>query len=280
MTLEDYEKSSDNDILLLELGEQTVTHVDGAISHEPFWICTTKRFFEEVKISYDVQENEGINVAIDVTYRLSSTNNNLGFIGTTTNVMHEDRTTCYSFVPFAWFFCCTEAKIVYESVYKCIKKWSKLIHDIELDVKYIQQDHCAASAAAADECFPLAIIADCFPHLIRKCREKKSLLHDSALLNNFLEDVLRLHLSCSRSIFSVLSVATIKHWEEQGETEYASWFKTVYLHKRWCNFSIGSLPVGVQPDNNCLESLNKVVKNLIGTNTPFGVLLKVRQILL
>jgi len=156
-----------------------------------------------------------------------------------------------------------------------VKKWTTLIHSIDFDVRYIQQDHCAASAAAATICFPAAIIANCYPHLIRKCREKKNLLKDPSLLNKFLEDVVRLHLACSNEIFIALSTATLKHWENQGERDYASWFKNVYLHKRWCNFCIGSLPVGVQPDNNSLESLNRVVKNWIGTTTPIAVLLKV-----
>lgn len=259
----------------MELGEQTVTHVDGAITVEPFWVCTTKRFFQEVKFASDVQNSHGMNISIDVTYRLSSTDNNLGFLGTTTNVLQENRGTSYSFVPFVWFFCATEATIVYESVYNNMKKWAKLIYNIDFDVKYIQQDHCAASAAAAANCFPAAIIANCYPHLIRKCKEKRHLLKDSSLIDTFLEDVVRLHLASSKEIFVALSSATLKHWEQQGEKEYANWFKNVYLHKRWCNFCIGSLPVGVQPDNNCLESLNKVVKNWIGTSTPFGVLLKV-----
>jgi len=226
-----------------------------------------------------VQDKEGINCCIDVTYRLSASNNNLGFLGTTTNIVNENKLLTYSFVPFLWFFCATEATVVYEAVYNSITKWSKLLHGINFEVKYMQQDHCAASAAAAGNCFPLAIIADCYPHLVRKCREHKNLLRDKDLLGGLLNDVQRLHLADpSNDIFSILAAATIKHWEQQGEGEFATWFKEVYLHKRWCNFSIGSLPIGVQPDNNSLESLNRVIKNWIGTNTSFAILLKVRLV--
>lgn len=240
-----------------------------------FWICTTKSFFDEVKKSYDVQNGEGINCAIDVTYRLSASDNNLGFLGTTTNVQHENNTTTYSFVPFLWFFCATEATVVYEAVYKNIIKWAKIIHNIDFNIKYIQQDHCAASAAAALACFPAVIIADCYPHLVRKSKEHKSLLVDKELIGGILEDIERLHLVASKDIFSILSSATIKHWQQKGEREYATWFQSVYLHERWCNFHIANLPIGVQPDNNSLESLNRVIKNWIGTKTSFATLIKV-----
>jgi len=145
-----------------------------------------------------------------------------------------------------------------------------------LQVKYIQQDHCAASsAAAADVCFPSAIIADCYPHRVRKCKENRSLLKDSKLLPSILEDVHRLHLTHCTELFRTLSTAVIKSWQKNGEKDYAQWFQKVCLHQRWCNFNIGSLPVGVQPDNNSLESLNRVIKNWIGTNNSFAVLLKV-----
>lgn len=260
---------------MLDIGEQIVQKSDTRSLSEPYWICTTKRFFEEVRYAQAVQNDEGMHIAVDVTYRLSSTNNNLGFLGTTTNVLNEDRVSSYSFVPFIWFFCATEATVVYEAVFNTLKKWTKIVHGTDLVVKYIQQDHCAASAAAADICFPGAIIADCYPHLIRKCKENRSLLKDPTLLSSIMEDVNKLHLAHCTEFFRTLSTAIIKNWQNNGEHEYAQWFQKVYLHRRWCNFNIGSLPIGVQPDNNSLESLNRVIKNWIGTSNNIAVLLKV-----
>jgi len=56
VTKNDYDNAQENDILLLELGEQTVTHVDGSTTIEPFWVCTLKRFFEEIKFASNVQD--------------------------------------------------------------------------------------------------------------------------------------------------------------------------------------------------------------------------------
>ena len=124
-----------------------------------------------------------MHIAIDVTYKLTSTNNNLGLLGTTTTVLHESGGFCYSFVPFLWFFYATEETVVYEAVFNSIKKWSKMIHNIDFEVKYIQQDHCAASASAADICFPRAFFFDCYLHIVRKCKENRSLLKNSSLIN-------------------------------------------------------------------------------------------------
>lgn len=264
-----------DDILVLDIGNQSVNRSDGTISTEIYWICTTKAFFNEVKNAYDVQGEEGINCAIDVTYRLSASDNNLGLLGTTTNVMNDNKSLTYSFVPFMWFFCATEAAVVYEAVYRTIIKWAKLIHDIDFKARYVQQDHCAASASAAISCFPLTVIADCYPHLVRKTKDHKSMLVSKDAMAGILEDITRLHLVASKNIFTILSIATIKRWEEQGERVFAHWFKSVYLHERWRNFYIASLPVGVQPDNNSLESLNRVIKNWIGTKTTFAILIKV-----
>ena len=173
------------------------------------------------------------------------------------------------------FFCATEATVVYEAVYKTIIKWSKIIHNIDFHAKYIQQDHCAASAAAASTCFPNVIIADCYPHLVRKAKEHRNILVDKGQISGILEDIERLHLVASKDIFSLLSMATMKHWRNKGEKDYADWFESVYLHERWCNFHIATLPIGVQPDNNSLESLNRVIKNWIGTKTSFPILIKV-----
>ena len=172
-----------------------------------------------------------MHITIYITYRLSSTNNNLGLLGKTTNVLNDTRGSTYSFVPFLWFFCATEATVVYEAVFNSLKHWAKKIHDINVEVKYIQQDHCAASAAAADICFPTAIIADCYPHLVRKCKENRSLLKDSSLLPTFLEDVHRLHLTHCNELFRSLSTAVIRSRGKREKMDCAQWFQKVYLHR-------------------------------------------------
>ena len=94
---------------MLDIGEQIVQKSDTRSLSEPYWICTTKRFFEEVRYAQAVQNDEGMHIAVDVTYRLSSANNNLDFLGTIANVFNEDRVIIFICI-FLMVYCCYYSK--------------------------------------------------------------------------------------------------------------------------------------------------------------------------
>jgi len=54
-------------------------------------LSTTKAFFQWCEECLHRQDDTGINIAVDVIYRLLTTENNLGFVGTTTNVINDNR---------------------------------------------------------------------------------------------------------------------------------------------------------------------------------------------
>jgi hypothetical protein len=84
-------------------------------------------------------------------------------------------------------------------------------------------------------------------------------------LENFILPVVReLSRAPNEIAFDKLSDAATTQWENDGEGEFATYFRDVYLCKKWKNWYIGCTPIpGLGITNNPIESLNHLIKLLV-----------------
>ncbi|ETM99251.1 hypothetical protein PPTG_24458 [Phytophthora nicotianae INRA-310] len=93
-------------------------------------------------------------------------------------------------------------------------------------------------------------------------RQKKSLLEDPEMYESMIKPQVRLLRSArSHSQFVKMSEIVTDHWIENGEAEYARWFRLVYLVRRWERWHVnGSGIGGLVPSQQGIESHHAVIK--------------------
>lgn len=148
----------DNELIILNTGEHIVSSVEDIEGNVAvYWIFTTRNFCNSLQNAILEEKNTGksCNFSIDVTFNLTNEEYNLGLLGCIVPVIRSsDNFVLYQFVPFFGFICKSEAEVVYNGVFSTAKEWTKTLFDEELNIKYITQDHCRASANAAINNFP------------------------------------------------------------------------------------------------------------------------------
>lgn len=225
-SLSEYEAILDDDnIIILDYGE---TVSDGDLPEEIHWSFTTKNFMKFLGLAME-QQNK-VNCSVDVTFSLTKEDYNLGLLGTVVpTIRKNDGFIVYQFVPFLGFFCKTESEAVYDSVYKCVKKWSSLIIGKCLEVSFMSQDHCRASANAAKANWPGVIIADCYPHIYRNMwKNKDKMINSTNFLPKVYEGLKLLHLAANKTVFKLLADSMLQEWRDvDHETDFAEYFEKV-----------------------------------------------------
>ena len=84
-------------------------------------------------------------------------------------------------------------------------------------------DHSDAISKGVLSFSPRAQLLSCWPHLRRKCREKKNLLNNVDHYDTMMKNIDFLHQSSSRKMFKFLSEIMIEHWVMVfGEEKYAT----------------------------------------------------------
>lgn len=145
-------------MIILNCGEHVVSSVDNIEGNTAiYWTFTTKNFLRSLHraIQEEKETGKSCNYSIDVTFNLTKEEYNLGLLGSIVPVIRSsDNFVTYQFVPFFGFFCKSEAEVVYNGVFSTAKEWTKILLDVDLDIKYLTQDHCRASANAAITNFP------------------------------------------------------------------------------------------------------------------------------
>jgi hypothetical protein len=158
------------------------------------------------------------------------------------------------------------------------------IDDIQFENGGIVSDHSTALTNALKRAFPRALLAQCYPRIIRKFRtngkeagngEYATYCVDKCFLAQVaIHDVRDLHRCRTRAMFQTMAKLVILAWKAAGEEKLASVFSKSYLDDdtfNKCNYTcFGS--VGLVPQNNSILSvqisIRKVAASLQESSKP------------
>lgn len=155
----------------------------------------------------------------------------------------------------------TEHQYAYEQLFATVTNYTNVFFNVNLAVRYGSLDHAAYIANAYEAVWPGITLLDCYPHVVRKCRDKLALLKGKTyLVNNIMVNIKQMHSARSPEQFQAMVTLCLTRWRRDKETVYADWFEKVYLPARWMWWFITSGTPGVVPNQNALESHNNVIK--------------------
>ena len=146
------------------------------------------------------------------------------------------------------------------------------LDDIEFEKGGIVSDHSTPLTNALKRAFPRALLAQCYPHIIRKFRTDGREAGNGEYANYCVEkrfiaqvavhDVRNLHRCRTRAMFETMAKLVILAWKAAGEEKLASVFSKSYLDddtfNKWNYTCFGS--VGLVPQNNSIERSNLDMK--------------------
>lgn len=161
----------------------------------------------------------------------------------------------------------TEHQTAYATLFRTAKHFTRLFFGVDLVLAYGSLDRTQGIANAFKEVWPDVILLNCYPHLVRKSREKIKLLKDPAFYeDNVLPDIRYLSKARSAKQFKALSKLFLEFWIQQNEQDYAKWFEGIYLGDTWGNWFYVAAAAGITPSQNALEAHHRVIKKVcVGT---------------
>jgi len=265
--LEQFDKiPNEKDIIVLDIFE-----IDQSIG----FVFTSKALVQYIPQLRGEQE-KGFSMECDGTYKLVVTGWVLQVLGThivrrasfeTSTSSRRDEEYFHSSRPFLFMFSKTESGYAIQKLLQVYKKVCAEFLNIPSSIACATMDHSdAIRKAFLDEMTITSdSILDCWAHIARKVTENRGHIRGDGetkeiFLKQALEDLSVCHLSRSRSIFNLLTTLLINKWTVDGQKVFADWFKKVYLNKwGWWYVTASNIP-GVLPNNNPMESYNKLIK--------------------
>lgn len=274
-------------VIALECFEHHFVGEDGNQDTSFGLILTSRHMLLNMPKACESQQDCGILGATDGTYKLhfgklrclSSCNmgSNRKFIftvGEWTLVDFGTYTTHYArkqysktFIPWMYMFVKTEHQVAYATLFRTARHFAGLFFGIELTLSFSSLDRTQGIANAFKEVWPDVVLLNCYPHIVRKSREKKKLLTDAGFYeDNVLPDIRYLSKARSAKQFKALSKLFFAFWTEQGESDYAKWFEDIYLGDTWGNLFYTAAAPGITPSQNALEAHHRMIKQVcVGT---------------
>lgn len=170
-----------------------------------------------------------------------------------------------SFVPWAYMFVRTEHAYAYVQLFETVVNCARRFFEVELKETFGRLDHVSCIAKANVEVWPLVTLMNCYPHLARKCRDKRNLLQpvesaEAYYRGNVALNIKQMHKTRSPQQFKAISALCLQRWRDDGQHDYADWFTKVYLAETWTKWYTTSGAPGVVPSQNPLEAHNAAIK--------------------
>jgi hypothetical protein len=136
---------------------------------------------------------------------------------------------------------------------------------MDLELRFGSLDHSSAIANAFSAEWPEIQHLNCWPHFVRKSREKASLLKTKG----YYEDVIYPHIQWMRDVrtldqFEAVGQVCMDKWTADGELECVSSFQENYFSAPWGTwFSgvAGDVP-GILTSQNSIEAFHRVIKKV------------------
>jgi len=138
--------------------------------------------------------------------------------------------------------------------------WTLGVFGVQLTFPVTVSDLADAFVNRFMEIFPDSTGLRCFPHVLRGLTQNSkavSKLKDrEANLPIIKEDIRRLHLSKSRSMFDALAPIVVETWREDlGETKYADHAQEYYFSERKCTWYVGASGTCIGSCDVCSKKL-------------------------
>lgn len=166
----------------------------------------------------------------------------------------------HQFRPFAFALAPTENQVVYEFLFKVTAEALLNFFQFELSFRAFCQDRSPSIANAVRSRWPECKIVLCWPHILRGAIDRGKLV-DKTLVDLFNIHITYLHSARSEQQFKeVLLPLMLEHWIEMGEENMADLLDGT---EPWTNWHVTSSDIpGFTPNNNAIESWNRVVKRI------------------
>ncbi|EGZ13596.1 hypothetical protein PHYSODRAFT_335356 [Phytophthora sojae] len=253
-------------VIVLECFEHDFIDQDGKAVKSFGLILTSRHMLLNIPKAYECQQDIGVLGATDGTYKLHFGGWTLVDFGTYTT-HYSRKQYSKTFVPWMYMFVKTEHQTAYATLFRTAKHFARLFFGVDLALAYGSLDRTQGIANAFKEVWPDVILLNCYPHLVRKSREKIKLLKDPAFYeDNVLPDIRYLSKARSAKQFKALSKLFLEFWIQQNERDYAKWFEDIYLGDTWGNWFYVAAAAGITPSQNALEAHHRVIKKVcVGT---------------
>jgi hypothetical protein len=182
----------------------------------------------------------------------------------------------HSFKPFMFALTLTEKEISYSSLFKSFINICRHYNRINtLYINGIVFDHCQATHnAVTNTLTPLLKdfginrqanisspkVYSCITHVERNF---KNHVDKSTYISNFKPMFTGILQAKNICMFDILCRNAMRIWNMTGQQQLTEWFTKIYLNDNWKNFYLNCIYPGVHPDNNLLESFNRVIKRYL-----------------
>lgn len=214
-------------------------------------------------------QTPGVSLSVDGTYRLVTCKWPLVVVGThtvnhpTANTNRDSRSS-HTLIPILFALVSSESEHMYRSVLGVLKAAATKLFAVTLSVQSAAQDRAQAIKNAQLGVFGKDVhIVNCWPHFIRKARERAVQLKIQEYFSSTIEPQLHaIHHAPTHYAFTTLVAAAQEEWTAAGQGKFAEWLQKYYYDDGWDGWWCGAAGVaGAGPTNNPIEGLSTLTKS-------------------
>ena len=173
-----------------------------------------------------------------------------------------------SFRPWAFLFCPTETGDHVAQALFALEATAEMLWGVKFTIHTCCIDHSEALKNGILQAQPRCTMVTCWPHLSRKLREHRGLIHGhkgevqvQSFLDYTLDSMRAIHLSKTKEEANFLALEMLMEMHAMDEEPYADWLLNEYLSEEWLIwFVTASGYPSALPSNQPIEANNNQIK--------------------